>query len=130
MSPLTDDPTIGSEGAVLRVLHERWTITRDGRTRPTSDSMLDSNRENSCFLESEISLEELRTLFGGRKIARIPVAVVRANGYSLERRPGEAPEGCSSPASHVVCGPPETDSRKDYERKAKAIVTSSDVSIL
>jgi hypothetical protein len=130
MAPVNDDQTIGSECAVLRVLLDRWITTKAGRTRPSSDSLLDSNFENSCFVEGEMSLAELRLLFPGRKIARIPVRVLRGEGYCLERRPEEAPEKCSNPSSHVVCGPPDSPIRGVYEAKARRIVKSTDVTIL
>jgi hypothetical protein len=130
MPPAIDDPTIGPERFVLRVLLDRWTTTKGGRLRPTSDSFLDSNHENSCFVENEISVDELRRLLGQRQIARIPVSVIRAAGFWLERRPDEAPEGCSNPASHLVCGPPVAPIRKDYERMAKSIVKAPEIEIL
>jgi hypothetical protein len=130
MPPANDDPKIGADERVLRVLHSTWVTTKDGRERPTSDSLKDSNYENSCFLEGEVSLDELRTLFGGRKIARIPVRLLRAEGYWLERRPEEAPENCTNPASHLVCGPPDAPKRGIYEAKARRIVKSEEIEIL
>ena len=130
MSPIRDDPALGSGSYVLRVLHERGITTKGGRERPQSDSIKDSNFENSCFVEGEIPIEELRLLFGGRRIARIPVQLLRNEGYLLERRPLEAPEGCSRPESHIVCGPPETTSRGEYEAKARRIVRSEEIQII
>lgn len=130
MPPAADDPNIAPATYVLRVLHGKWVTTKGGRERPTSDSLLDSNFENSCFLEEEISLDELKRLFDGKKIARIPVRLLRAEGYWLERRPQEAPKGCTSPASHLVCGPPDDPIRGVYEAKARRIVKSPEVEIL
>jgi hypothetical protein len=130
MPPAKDDPSIGEDDNVLRVLWPNWVTAKGGRERPTSDSLQDSNFENSCFVEDEISLEELRSLFDGKKIARIPVRLLRAEGYWLERRPGEAPANCTNPASHLVCGPPDAPVRGVYEGKARRIVKSLDVVIL
>lgn len=130
MPPKRDDELIGSEGHVLRVLLSRWITMKGGRERPTSDSLKDTNCENSCFVEGEISLEELRSLFGGRRMARIPVRLLRQHGFWLERRPEEAPEGCTCPNSHVVCGPPTPPPRKDYESMSRQIVTSTDIEII
>jgi hypothetical protein len=58
------------------------------------------------------------------------VSIIRDSGFWLERRPSEAPEGCSNPASHLVFGPPVALVRKDYERMAKSIVKSPEVEIL
>lgn len=130
MPPEEDDLSIASDASVLRVLHVRWTTVKGGRERPTTDSLLDSNFENSCFLEGEISLDELRELFDGKKIARIPVRLLRAEGFWLERRPGEAPLRCTKPASHFVCGPPDRPTRGVYEAKARRIVRSEEIELL
>lgn len=124
MPPGSDDTTINSDNCVYRVLHDRWVTTKGGRTRPTTDSLTDSNFENSCFVGGEISLEELHRLYPGKKVARIPVSVMRGQGYWLERRPDEAPEGCTVPTSHVVCGPSDSPVRGVYEAKARQIVKS------
>jgi hypothetical protein len=130
MPPAYDDAGIETNSTVLRVLHEKWVTTKGGRERPTSDSLLDSNYENSCFLEGEITLGELQLLFGGKRIARIPVSLLRAEGYWLERRPDEAPEGCSNPAAHLVCGPPDSPVRGVYEARARRIVRSTEILVL
>ena len=130
MSVGADDLTIGPDQAVLRVLKERWVTTKGGRRRPTTDSLMDSNFENSCFVEGEIPIPELQRLFPGQEIARIPVSTLRAQGYWLERRPDEAPEGCIPPESHCVCGPPDTPERGVYEAKARKIVKAPEVEIL
>jgi hypothetical protein len=93
---------------------------------------MDSNYENSCFIEGEISLEELKALpmFDGRKIARIPVRLLRAEGFWLERRPEEAPQNCSNPIAHLVCGPPDAPMRGIYEAKARRIVKSVEIEII
>jgi hypothetical protein len=130
MPPRHDDPGLANDGYVLRVLLDRWVTTKGGRERPTSDSFLDSNFENSCFVEGEISQNELRLLLGDRRIARVPVRVIREAGYWLERRADEAPPGCSHPDSHLVCGPPQDIARGPYEKAARSIVKSPDVEVL
>jgi hypothetical protein len=130
MPPRHDDPGLADDAYVLRVLHERWVTTKGGRERPTSDSFLDSNFENSCFLESEISVDDLRLLLGNGRIARIPIRVIRHAGYWLERRPDEAPLGCTHPESHLVCGPPQEIERGAYERASRSIVRSPEIQML
>lgn len=132
MAPSKDDPSIGPDAVVLRVLHSNWVTTKGGAERPTSDSLRDSNFENSCFIEEEISADELRALdiFSGKRIARIPAKLLRDQGYWLERRPDEAPEGCVNPNAHVICGPPNSPVRKVYEEMARRIVKSLDIRIL
>jgi hypothetical protein len=132
MAPSKDDPSIGPDAVVLRVLHANWVTTKGGAERPTSDSLKDSNFENSCFVEEEISVDELRNIaiISGKRIARIPVKLLREEGYWLERRPDEAPEGCTNPAAHLICGPPDFPPRGQYEAKARRIVRSADVQVL
>jgi hypothetical protein len=130
MPPHQDDPGLADDSYVLRALPETWVTTKGGRRRPSSNSFLDSNFENSCFLESEISLDEVRLLTGQAKIARVPIRVLRAAGYWLERRADEAPLGCTHPDSHLVCGPPQQIDRGRYEKAARSIVKSPDVEML
>jgi hypothetical protein len=91
---------------------------------------MDSNQENSCFVENEITLQELNRIFPGRKIARIPVPLVRQFGYAIERRPEEAPDDCANRNSHVVVGPIREIGKNEYERSAKGIVISEQITIL
>jgi len=131
--PPSDDVQIGNATHVLRVLLPRWVVTKNGRERPTSDSLLDSNFENSCFIASEISLTELRALFPdfpNAKIAQIPVQVLRDNGYAIERKPEDAPGGCMVPNSHVVVGPPTATQRGPYEAAARRIVKHGSIRII
>jgi hypothetical protein len=130
MAPRHDDPSIANDVTVLRLLHEKWTTMKGGRERPTTDSLTDSSFENSCFVEGEIPFDELVALFPGKKIARIPVRLLRSEGYSLERRPDEAPENCSCPSSHVVCGPLNAIVRGVYEAMARRVVKSPETTIL
>jgi len=130
MPPRHDDPGLADDAYVLRALHDTWVTTKGGRERPSSNSFLDSNFENSCFLESEISQDEVRLLTGRSKIARVPIRVLRAAGYWLERRADEAPPGCAHPESHLVCGPPKEIDRGPYEKAARSIVKSPDVETL
>lgn len=129
MPPSLDDTSVRDDQALLRVLLPKWFTTKGGRPRPTSDSLTDSNFENSCYVEGEMSLEELRTLFPGLRIARIPVALLRQEHFAIERRSDEAPEGCSAPDSHVVVGPIRDFDRGRYERSARAIVRDPSVQV-
>jgi hypothetical protein len=130
MPPAQDDYSISNERTLFRILWPQWSTLKDGQARPTSDSLQDSNFENSCFVEGEISLEELRSLFPGLKIARIPTELLRGQGFAIERRPAEAPSGCTAPNAHVVVGPTTVLGRKEYERRARAIVRNSAVTII
>lgn len=130
MPPRSDAIDIGSEQYLLRVLKPQWIVLENGRHRPTSDALTDSNYENSCFVEGEITLEELRGLFPGNKFAKIPVLVIREAGFFIQRVPEEAPAGCSNPHSHVHIGPPEVVRRLEYQRQAKKIVKHPNVSII
>lgn len=129
MPPRHDDPSIAEEAHLLRVLHDGWVTSKGGRERPTSNSFLDSTFENSCFVEGEITRQELRQLLGNKRIARIPARVVRQAGFQIERRPDEAPPGCSAPAAHVVCGPPTEIHRGLYERASRAIANAPEIEI-
>lgn len=130
MPPSRDDPGLADDAYVLRALHPKWVTTKGGRERPTSDSFLDSNFENSCFVEAEISKDEVRLLTGQARIARVPIRVLRAAGFWLERRSNEAPPGCTNPDAHLVCGPPQEIERGPYERAARSIAKSPDVETL
>jgi hypothetical protein len=130
MPPAEDDLSISDSASLLRVVLPRWVVTRDGRERPTSDSLQDSNFENSCFVEEEFPVERLQALFPGKKIARIPASVVRQAGFFIERRPGEAPAGCAVPGAHVVIGPRSEIGRGAYERAARSIVKHQAVSVI
>lgn len=130
MAPAWDDLEITDDRFLLRVLFGRWLTRKEGRERPTSESLMDSNQENSCFIENEITIGELNRIFPGRQIARIPVGLVRQFGYAIERRPDEAPEDCANPNSHVVIGPLRELGKNAYERAAKGIVTSEQIAII
>lgn len=88
------------------------------RHRPTSDSIKAANYETSCFLEDEITIEQVTAFLKqeaqqhknegllyqidkGLSFARISVAAVREQGLIIERRPEEA-AGCANPQAHVV----------------------------
>ena|ERR1700731_5139749 len=130
MPPRKDDVDVTSKQFLLRVLKPKWTTTKDGKERPTKDSLTDTNYENSCFIEGEISLEEIGRLFPGLKVAKFPVSAMREAGFVVERAPEEAPLGCSNPRSHVHVGPTASIRRLAYEKAAKSIVTSEEVDIL
>lgn len=132
MPPARNDGTLRDEQFLLRVLRPEWVKLEGNRERPTSDCFTDSNQENSCFIEDEITVGEIGHLFPGRKLARIPVAAVRAEGYFIERRPGpeDVPPGCTNPQAHVIAGPPEMLPRKEYQRRSRRIVTHHNVTVL
>jgi len=130
MPPLRDDDRIADDSFLLPALLPKWSIVKGGRERPTSDSLLDSNFENSCFIEEELSIAEVQLLFPGLKLARLPVSVVRREGFALERRPEEAPVGCLKPEAHVVIGPLLALERGDYERCARHIVKDPTVQVI
>jgi hypothetical protein len=146
MGPVRDEQDIRADGRLYRVvLSSRYLTSKGGRERPTSDWLKDSNYENSCFVEGEISLDEIYRLFSTEypemRTVVMPVSLIRGEGFWIERRPDEAPDGCSNPRSHVVIGPParrngealENDDRQrwsSYEKVGKRIVTSHGVDIL
>jgi hypothetical protein len=130
MPPSRDDPEIRDETLLLRVLLQKWTCIKNGRERPTSDSMLDSNFENSCFIEGEIAVGEVQSLFPDLKIARIGAMLIRREGFAIERRPDEAPDNCSNRSAHVVVGPIVRLDRGRYERAARTIVRDASVEIV
>ncbi len=130
MPPHADALDIGEEQYLLRILKPKWTVLENDRERPTKEALTDTNYENSCFVEGEISADEIEQLFPGLKVARLPVQVVRESGFIIERRPDEAPNQCSNPRSHVVVGPSTEIRRLEYERLAKRVVKNERVTIL
>jgi hypothetical protein len=130
MPPSRDDLEISDDASLLRVLLAKWITMKGGRQRPTSDSLLDTNFENSCFVEGEITIIEIQSLFPGLSIARLRAGLIRREGFAIERRPEEAPLRCSNPAAHVVIGPVVPLDRGSYERVARTIVKDLSVAIL
>jgi len=130
MPPSRDDLEIPNDASLLRVLLPKWSTIKGGRERPTSNSLLDSNFENSCFVEGEITIEELQLLFPNLKVARLRVALIRQQGFAIERRPNEAPLDCTNPNAHVVVGPTAPIERGQYERAARNIVKHASVEVL
>jgi hypothetical protein len=130
MPPSREDDQIGNDLFLLRVLWPKWGVVKGGRERPTSDSLLDSNFENSCFVKSDLPVSEVQLLFPDKKIARLPVYVVRRESFAIERRPDEAPPGCVEPRAHVVIGPLAALQRGDYERCARNIVKDAAVQVI
>lgn len=145
MPPREDDRAIDNDKRLWRALPD-WVTAKEGHERPKSESLTDSSYENSCFLESEITLEEIvayllagaqqqghdklmKLIEEGLPFALIPVGVIREAGFIVERRPEEA-EGCANPNAHVVVGPAAEIRRKDYERAAKKIVKHETVAIV
>src|SRR5438309_4463567 len=131
MPPHVNDEEIENTSFLLRALLKTWLVTDSGRERPTTAAFTDSNYENSCFVEHEISIQEIHQFLaaqsdqfrGEASFARIPVDVIRGSGFIIERRPGEA-EGCANPNAHVVVGPREALGRKQYQNSARRIVTN------
>jgi hypothetical protein len=130
MPPSRDDPEILDGASLLRALHPKWCTSKGGRERPTTDSLQDSNFENSCFIEGEITVAEVQSLFPRLKLARLSARLVRREGFAIERRPNEAPDLCTKPDAHVVVGPKIPIDRGPYERAARQIVKDSSVEIL
>lgn len=145
MPPHEDDRAINNDQRLWRAL-PNWITAKDGRERPKSESLTDSSYENSCFVEGEITLEEIvafllagaqqqedamlmKLIEEGLPFALLPVGVVREAGFIVERRPEEA-DGCANPNAHVVVGPAAEIRRKDYERSAKKIVKHEAVTII
>src|ERR1700722_2562466 len=126
--PIQDDPTIPAEAILWRALIERWVLVSPEKSRPTSDSLLDSNGENSCFVSGGCTLEERRRLFPeAHRFVQLPVRVLRENGYGVERRPEECPSDYpGNSTDHVVVGPTDEISLKEYVRRAKRIVKNPD----
>ena len=129
--PVQDDTTISGDVALLRGLIERWVKEDQGRIRPTSDAFTDSNGENSCFIDRGCTPEQARLLIPeARTFARFPVRILRENGFGVERRPDECPASYPGDRSdHVVVGPTNTISRKEYERSARRIVKHPDMRV-
>jgi hypothetical protein len=134
MAPAADDPTIPSTARLMRVLWGKWSCIdkKTGMVRPTSDSMTDSNLENSTYIDAlgESNVPEMQRLNPGLRIGIFTAELLRRNGYSLERRPAEADLRVGNPNSHVVTGPRDVGVGRVYERRAKAIVTDPSVQVI
>lgn len=128
--PPSNDDQITDGTLVLRALLPKWSVVKQSRERPTTDSLTDSTFENSCFIAEEITLTEIHVLFPDLKIAVIPVRVLREHGFAIERRPDEAPPGCTVPQSHVVVGPTRAVNRGLYENAARRIVKDTAVRVI
>lgn len=142
-----DDAEITDERFLLRAMVQpRWIVDKGQGPRPASESLTDSNLENSCFIEGEITREEiiaflteeakkhqnhglLNQIERGLRFARFPVALVRRAGFFIERRPEEA-IGCAHPQAHVVIGPPNVITRNQYEKAARTIVKDPATTII
>ena len=137
MPPHTHDEGITDDKYLLRALSRGWVITDAGRERPSTEAFTDSSHENSCFVEGEISIAEIHQFLadqsdqfaGEASFARIPVAIIRAVGFIVERRPHEA-GGCANPNAHVVVGPALPLGRKQYQNTARTIVKDLRVTII
>ncbi len=137
MPPHAHDENITDDIYLLRALQRDWIVTEQDRERPTSEALTDSSYENSCFMENEISIEDIHRFLAEQSaafreeiaFARIPVAVVRASGFAIERRPEEA-QGSSNPNAHVVVGPIVPPGRKQYSKIARGIVKDLSITII
>jgi hypothetical protein len=128
--PLNDDATIPDDAILLRVLTKDWITTEHERRRPTSHAFRDANAETSCFIDSQVTRTELMKLFPGFEVAAVQARVFRANGFALERRPDEVPEGFAGDRqSHVVVGPTQPCTRNVQTRMARAVVQDEQVTI-
>ena len=133
--PLADDQTIPADAVLFRVLlpDPNWTTNKGGKQRPASLAFYSSNQEISYFIDSPGMLAEIQRIFPGHKIARVPATVLRAQGFAIERRPG--PADCPADfqcdrAYHVVAGPNADIERPEFQRRARAIATHQDVTII
>lgn len=130
MPPLRDDDTIGSDDFLVRVLHEKWITTDEGRERPNSLAFTDSSQETSCFIDTPANRIQLKSIFAGLKICRFPASIVRAAGFVIERKPDECPEGFLDRTQHVVIGPPELLTKKQLVKRGQTIARSDGVEII
>lgn len=133
--PLEDDPTVTLEAHLLRVLYRdpNWTTIKDGRLRPTKLAFYSATQEISYFVEAPGVIAELWRIFPDHKIARIPVSVMRDQGFAIERRPqpDECPEDFRCDRTlHVIAGPAIEMGRHEYQRRARRIANHDEVTII
>jgi hypothetical protein len=131
--PLQDDQTIAPDAVLLRVLRNdpNWTRIDGGQIRPTKLAFFSVNQEISYFVDGPGMCAELERIFPGNKVARIPVSVIREQGFAIERRPGECPEDfqCDR-GSHVVAGPVTEMTRNLHQRHARCIANHPEVIVM
>jgi len=134
MPPKEDDrPSIPDDRRLVRVaIRESWIQVdkNTGQLRPTSDSLLESNFEASCFIQGEVPIEEIQRLFPQKRLYIVTAGVLREAGFFIERRPDEAPDGLSRPEAHVVVGPPTEIARNNYTRSCRAVVKNPAIEII
>ena len=132
--PLQDDQTIPDDAILYRVLPiPSWIKTEGERRRPSSIAFYEARGEVSYFMDSPGMLAEVRRIFPGVEIARVPASVLRSAevGFAIERRPTECPDGFQSdPACHVVAGPNGQITRNEFQRRAGRIAKHADVSLV
>ena len=130
--PLHDDQTIADDAILYRVLpHPNWVKVDAGVTRPSSIAFFECRQEVSFFVDGPGILSELRRIFPGAPIAKVPAAILREKGLAIERRPGECGDDFNGdPASHVVVGPAEQIQPNLYEKRARSIAKHPDVGIV
>ena len=128
---IRDDSGIPIDAVAWRALIRRWVTTTPEGHRQTSDCF-DSElhrRETSCFLVTDDMLGGVSELIpDAYAFAGFPVQVLRSNGFGVERRPEECPSNyAGNRADHVVVGPIEDISKKEYVRRTKSIVRNPQV---
>ena len=130
--PLRHDEGIAREAILYRILqHKGWTTNKGGKHRPSSIAFFEVDGEVSYFIDSDSMVPELRRIFPGADIARVPASVVIDAGFAIERRPNECPEDFRcNPACHVVVGPAQPMEPNDYEKRARSIAKHPDVGIV
>ena len=133
MAPRSDDLGIPPGTQLVRRLYDNWTCASShGGERPTSESLTDSNLENSLYIvgAGESSVEELQAIYPGAKFAVFTAGLFRANKFAIERRPDEADPRVANPMAHVIAGPMDIAVGKVYERRARTIVTDPSVIVI
>jgi hypothetical protein len=121
----TDDAEIPDDALLYRVLgQENWSVVENGIRRVSSFAFKDTlSYEASCFLASEISLDDLKKRFPGKRICGVTAAVVRDQRHIIAR----APEEFEGNAAHIVICPPGNLKRKDADKLYGAISQSAKI---
>jgi hypothetical protein len=130
--PLQDDQTITPDAVLYRVLKVPSWITTKGQTRrPSSIAFYEDRGEVSFFEEGPDVLSEIRRIFPGVPIARVPASTIREAGLAIERSPNDAPPNLQCDNNkHVVVGPSEEITRLEFQRRARWIAKHASVTII
>ncbi len=132
--PLQDDVSIPHDAMLYRVLPKPSWIKTEGETRrPSSIAFYEARGEVSYFVDGPGMLAEVRRIFPGMEIARVPASVLRSTevGFVIERRPADCPEDFHcDPANHVVAGPSAEITRNEFQRRARRVAKHTDVTIV